>query len=40
MSIQKLQNAQWKLDAAEMQAKWFIGYAQRQMDRIVKAANQ
>ena len=40
MSIQKLQNAQWKLTAAEMQAKWFIGFAQRQMNRIAEAANR
>lgn len=40
MNIQKLQNAQWKIDTAERQVKWFIGYAQRQMDRIVKEANR
>lgn len=40
MSDQKLQNAQWKIDVTELQAKWFIGYSQRQMNRIVKAANR
>jgi hypothetical protein len=40
VSLQKLQHAQWKIDATEKQAKWFIGYAQRQMNRIVRQANK
>lgn len=40
MNTEKIHHARWKLNAAERQARWFIGYTQRQMDRIAKAVNQ